>query len=277
MIIDSHCHLSFDQLGNYTDETKEILKLAKGYNIGAVLDIATDLAMFKNTLDFAEKMASLSSKQLPYILCALGVHPLHIEQNPSFKAEDLAPFLTNKYLVAIGETGFDGYYSQEHFAKQREIFNIHAEVAVKNNLPIIIHTRSATEQTLDALSYYVKNHGLQGVIHCFTGDKSLATKYLDLGFLLSFSGVLTYKNALDVQEVARFAPVNMILVETDAPYLTPVPLRSKDSKINKPAYVKYTFEFLSSLRKEPILELQQALEENFYKLFPKAKLIMQNN
>lgn len=271
MIIDSHCHLSFPQLGNHSEETKKYLVEAKNSNIGIIVNIATDVNMFDTCSKFSRELNSNKDNIYPKILYALGVHPLHINENLNFKAEDFIPYIQEDNLVAIGETGFDGYYSTDNFEIQKKLFNIHAIVATKHQLPIIIHSRSAANQTTEALSYYVKNHNLVGVIHCFTGDIDLAKKFLNLGFYLSFSGILTYKNAKEVQDVARFAPLDRILIETDAPYLTPVPLRSKESKINKPEYVKYTFEYLLSLRKENSKKVEETIENNFFNLFTKAK------
>ena len=264
MFIDSHCHLGFHALGEHTDKTIKILENAKNNNISHVLDIATDVNLFQSYLDFS-KMFNKTNTGIK-IYNAIGVHPLHIENNSQFTEESLKAHCKHDNLIAIGETGFDGHYSTEHFVKQREYFNVHAQVSLETKLPIIIHSRSANKYTLEALSYY-KSKSLTGVIHCFSGDITFAKQILDLNFHISFSGVLTFKNAKELHEVAQYVPVERILVETDSPYLTPVPHRGK---INEPAYVKYVAEKLASLRNLPIDELNHQLQNNFFNLFTKA-------
>ncbi len=264
MLIDSHCHLGFPNLGGHTEETLKFLSNAKINNVGLILDISTDLSKFKEYLDFSNNIPNTSD--YPKLYTAIGIHPLHIEENLNFSISDFDPYLKNEKLIAIGETGFDGYYVKNKFKIQRELFEIHANTAIKNSLPIIIHTRSAEEETIDAISYFVSKYNLTGVIHCFTGDLCFAKKLLNLGFYLSFSGITTFKNAQDIQQVVKYVPQDRILVETDAPYLAPVPNRGKN---NEPGFVKYTYEYIANLRNEKLNFLEQYVEKNFYDLFNK--------
>ncbi len=262
--VDTHCHLNFKDLGELGEETLKILQQAKQQNIGAIIDIATDLKDFSKNLAFAQTITDF--EKYPQIYSAIGIHPLHIKEDTTFKKEDFSPFLKAKTLVAIGETGLDYYYSKENIKLQKEIFEQHCQAAVENNLPIIIHTRAAEEDTLEILSYFVKNHGLRGLIHCFVSNKAYAKKFLDIGFYLSFSGIVTFKNAVEIQESAFFTPKDRILTETDAPYLAPMPHRGKT---NHPAYVKHTAEFLATLRGENIENFKEQVFKNTNDLFLK--------
>jgi TatD DNase family protein len=272
MYIDSHCHLGFKDLGNHKEATLSIIKQAKECDVSHILNIATDVKDFCEYLDFALDVNN-QKDIYPCILTAIGVHPLHINENPNFVDKDIINYLDNekykKNIVAIGETGFDAYYSnnKEDITKQIDFFNIHAAIATKNNLPIIIHSRNANEITIENLTNWVKNKNLKGVVHCFSGDIVFAKQILDLGFYISFSGVLTFKKAIDLHEVAKYVPKDFILSETDAPYLAPNPHRGK---INKPDYVRHTTQFLANLRQESILETTQYIKNNFFNLFNKA-------
>jgi TatD DNase family protein len=205
----------------------------------------------------------------PKIYTALGVHPLHINSNLDFIEEDITQHINRKSLIAIGETGLDEYYTQdnESLQIQKKFFEIHNQIAIKNKLPVIIHTRNAQKDTLEILSYYVKEHNLTGVIHCFSGSKDFAKQLLDLNFYISFSGIVTFNKSKELQEVAKYIPYNYILTETDAPYLAPEPHRGK---INQPSYVKHTAEFLANIRNENINDFTNHIKNNFFTLFNKA-------
>lgn len=258
MFIDTHCHLSFEKLGSYGTTTLEVLERAKKQQVTKLIDIATDISGFATTLNFTNQHAG--------VFAAIGIHPLHILTNQSFQKEDITKHLQHHKLVAIGETGLDYYYSTDTKTLQHKFFEEHCEIASSSNLPIIIHTRAAFEDTLAILSNHVKNNGLTGVIHCFTGDKAFAKQVLDLGFYISFSGIVTFKKSLTLHEVAQYVPKQYILTETDAPYLAPVPFRGQD---NEPAYVKYTAEFVANLREETVESFAEQVAENAKTLFAK--------
>lgn len=260
MFIDSHCHLGFKDLGEHGEESEKILQEAKNNGIEAILDIATDVSNFKEYINFTNKHDIMYS--------AIGVHPLHIKDNLTFKKEDITQYLNEKKVIAIGETGLDYYYSKEEEKEQKKFFEAHAEICSEHKLPIVIHTRAADDDIVDMLSNYSKNWGVIGVIHCFSGDVAFAKKLLDIGFYISFSGTVTFKKATELHDVAKYLPKDRILTETDAPYLAPVPYRGK---INKPCYVRHTAEYISELRGELISNFANDVKNNFFNLFSKAK------
>ena len=224
MFIDSHCHLGFKDLGSHTKDTEGILKEAQNNGVELILDIATDVFDFEKYINF--------SNQHDMIYSAIGIHPLHLKENPNFQKQDIIKYLSEPKVIAIGETGLDYYYAKDEEALQKKYFEQHAEICSEYKLPIIIHTRDAAEDTLDMLTSFSKNWGVGGVIHCFSGDVALAKKFLDIGFYISLSGIVTFKKSTDLHEVAKYVSKDKILTETDAPYLAPNPYRGK---INKPA------------------------------------------
>ncbi|MFL1781101.1 TatD family hydrolase [Candidatus Hepatincolaceae symbiont of Richtersius coronifer] len=267
MLIDSHCHLGFKELGDHGPETYEILKLAKQNGVGLILDIATDIKNFNSYLNFSRNQFN---NEYPIIYTALGIHPLHVKDNLNFKKSDIESHLANKKIIALGETGLDYYYSIENMEAQKDFFRQHIELAASNDLPLIIHSRQAEADTINILKESnQKFTNVIGVMHCFTGNLEFAVKALDLGFYISFSGILTFKNAEDIKEVAKFVPVDKILIETDAPYLAPPPHRGV---INQPSYLKHTFDFLCNLREvKDKQSFAKQLQNNFFNLFKKAQ------
>ncbi len=260
MFIDSHCHLSFADLGNYKEDSVKILTEARHNGICLVVDISTDIVLFKDSVSFA------NSQDMVY--CALGVHPLHIKDNLDFQASDIKRYVGEKKVIGIGESGLDYYYDKENATKQQDFFILHAELCASNNLPLIVHTRSAEEDTLSMLRIFAKEMNIRSVIHCFSGNIAFAKSLLDLGCYISFSGVVTFKNAKELHEVAKYVPLERILIETDSPYLAPVPHRGK---INKPGHVRYIGEFIGNLRDMSIIDFAKQLKNNFYSIFPRAK------
>ncbi|MCL2566836.1 MAG: TatD family hydrolase [Alphaproteobacteria bacterium] len=259
MFVDSHCHLGFKDLGEYGEESEKILQTARENGVSVIVDIATDTPAFYPAVNF--------SRNKDGVWTAIGVHPLHIKDNPSFCKEDITKYLIEPKVIAIGETGLDYYYSADNKKIQKQFFESHAEICSEYNLPAIIHTRNAEADTVDMLSSFVRDMNIKGVIHCFSGDTSLAKKLLDIGFYISFSGVATFKNAADIQAAAKYVPKNRILTETDSPFLAPVPFRGK---INQPSYVRHTAEFIAGLRSELISDFALNVKNNFFDLFSKA-------
>ncbi|MDR0483699.1 MAG: TatD family hydrolase [Alphaproteobacteria bacterium] len=260
MFIDSHCHLGFKDLGEYTEHSDKILQEASLNGVNTIIDIATDIIAFEKAIAF--------SRNKNMIFTALGIHPLHIDGNLNFTKQDIIQHLHEPKVIAIGETGLDYYYSVDSKKVQKNFLEVHAEICEESKLPIIIHTRSAEADTVDILSSFVKNSNLKGVIHCFSGNKDFAKKLLDIGFYISFSGIVTFKNAVDIQQVAKYVPADHILTETDAPFLAPIPFRGKT---NQPAYVKHTAEFIAQLRGESLTEFTSKVKSNFFDLFQKAR------
>jgi len=254
-LVDSHCHINFPQL---RERLPELLRNAKENQVGHMLVIATTWENFADVLDMASSYDNLSA--------SIGVHPCTTEGHEPSIAE-LCQLGTNELVVAVGETGLDYHWNTGDLSWQHERFHRHIEVAKQLQKPLVIHTRAAAADTMQTL----KEHNASesgGVMHCFAEDWQIAKKALDIDFYISFSGIVTFKSAPDVQEVARKAPLDRILVETDSPYLAPVPKRGKT---NEPAYVKHTAEYVAELRGMQFEELVEATTENFYRLFKHAR------
>ena len=258
MLVDSHCHINFDPLAGQIDQ---VLENAKNNGISNMLCVSVNLEDFPDVLNLAEAHQ--------HIFASVGVHPCEREgREPS--AEELIELSKNNRIIAIGETGLDYFrVEDEDMTWQHQRFINHITAAKTVDKPLIIHTRNAAEDTMRML----KEEGAdacRGVMHCFAEDWETAKKALDLGFYLSFSGIVTFKSATNVQEVAKKAPSDRILVETDAPYLAPVPHRGKT---NEPALVRHTAQFVADLRGISLEELAVTTSHNFFTLFDKAKLV----
>ncbi len=253
MLVDSHCHINFDGL---IERLPEVMDNARANAVSHMLAIAVDLPNFPQVRALAETY--------PHVFCTVGVHPnTELDATCEPSASQLMQLAEHPRVVGIGETGLDYYRSTGDLAWQHARFSQHISAACQTDLPLIVHTRAAAADTLAIL----RDTGARGVIHCFSEDWAFAQGALDLGFYLSFSGIVTFKSASAIQEVARKAPIDRILVETDAPYLAPVPYRGKT---NEPAYVRHTAEFVAQLRGIPLSELAERTTENFFKLFSRA-------
>ena len=251
MLIDSHCHLNFPELQSNLDE---ILLQMKQAEVGYALCVSVNLADFPQVLSLAE--------QYPNLLASVGVHPDYEDvQEPT--VEDLVDLARHPKVVAIGETGLDYYRLKGDLEWQRQRFRNHIRASKTSGKPLIIHTRAAAEDTLKILAEEGAG-SIGGVMHCFTESLEVALQAIDLGFYISFSGIVTFKNASAIKEVARQIPLERILVETDSPYLAPVPYRGK---INQPAYVKHVAEEIARLRGISEQEVAEATSRNFVNLF----------
>ncbi len=253
MLVDSHCHINFDEL---SARLPEILQNAKDNDVSHMLCVSVTLEDFPQVKALAD--------QYPHIFASVGVHPCYQEvKDPS--VEELVEIGQNSNIVAIGETGLDYFRVEDQdMTWQQERFIRHIHAAKTVNKPLIIHTRNAADDTMRML----KEEGAdtcRGVMHCFAEDWDVAKKALDLGFYISFSGIVTFKSATNVQEVARKCPLGRVLVETDSPYLAPVPLRGKT---NEPAYVRHTAQFVADLKGVDLPTLAEATSNNFFELFP---------
>lgn len=259
MLVDSHCHLSFKDLGSYSEQTLEVIKNAQAKGVSLLLDVILKKELLNTALEFSSKHNNLYN--------AFGVHPCDVEKdlNAILTEEELTSIIkSNNKLVGIGETGLDYYYSSANKEYQIKSFEIHCNVASKLNKPIIVHTRNAAIDTLSVLKSFTKNNNLKGVIHCFSENIEIAKLFLDLGFFISFSGITTFKNAVEIHEAAKFVPLESMLVETDSPYLAPVPYRGKS---NQPAYTYYVAEYISCLKNVELTKLSNVTTNNFRKLF----------
>lgn len=260
MFVDSHCHLSFPEL---SDNLASIRAAMVESRVGRALCICTTL----------EEFGAVHALAISYdnFWCSVGVHP----DNESVREptlEDLLRLAALPRVVAIGETGLDYYrlngrdHADMHW--QRERFRIHIRAALQSDLPLVVHTRDSAADTLDILGEEGGRRAC-GVFHCFTEGLDTARRVLDLGFYISFSGILTFKNATALREVARFVPLNRCLIETDSPYLAPVPFRGK---VNNPSYVVHVAQQLAQLKSLPLEEVGRATSENFAALFPRVGL-----
>jgi len=255
-LIDSHCHLNYAGLA---ERQEEVLANARARGIAGFLNISTRRSEWDEVVEAAERNAD--------VWASIGVHPHEADAHPDLGAAALAEAAAHPRVIAIGECGLDYYYDKSDRTSQRERFQAHIEAARVTGLPLVVHTREAEGDTAEILTREVGQGGVAGVLHCFTGSAELARTALDLGFYVSISGIVTFKNAKDLQEVAKAIPQDRLLVETDSPFLAPVPHRGQTCE---PAFVADTAAFLSDLRDEPLDELAEATTANFFRLFGKA-------
>lgn len=256
MFIDSHCHLNL--LAEEEGGLDAVIAQAKENKIDHILSIAIDKASCFDVINIAE--------QYPDITASVGIHP-NVDKQENFTVDELMTLAQHDKVIAIGETGLDYFRSEGDLEWQRDRFRIHIEAAKQLKKPLIIHTREARDDTMDILEK--ENAEMAGgIIHCFTENWDTAQRALDIGFYVSLSGIVTFKNAVELQDVAKKLPLDRILIETDAPYLAPVPHRGKT---NKPAFVKYVAEFLAELRGDSVENIAQATTANFHTLFPSTR------
>ncbi|UVK76896.1 MAG: putative metal-dependent hydrolase YcfH [Sodalis sp. Fle] len=252
-LIDSHCHL--DELDYHTlhRDVDDVVNKAKARDVQLILAICTTLPKFN-------KMTVMIGRR-DNILFSCGIHPLNLDEQYDFA--ELCRLAASTGVVALGETGLDYYYQQDNKKQQQEVFRQHIRIGRKQNKPVIVHTRQARDDTL-AILKEEKASDCSGVLHCFTEDRDTARMLLDLGFYISFSGIITFRNANSLRETARYVPLDRILVETDAPYLAPVPYRGKE---NQPAYVHDIAKYLATLKDVTLEKLANTITTNFSLLF----------
>ena len=255
-LIDSHCHLNYEGLAERQDE---VLASARARGVTGFLNISTRVSEWRDVISVADRNAD--------VWATVGVHPHEADAHPDLGSAALVEAAKHPRVVAIGECGLDYYYDKSDRGAQRERFEAHVEAARASSLPLVVHTREAEADTAEILGNAVKQGGVTGVLHCFTGSAELARKGLDLGFYVSLSGIVTFKNAQDLQDIARWLPSERMLVETDSPFLAPVPHRGKTCE---PAFVADTAAFVADLRGEEPDALADSTTANFYRLFEKA-------
>jgi TatD DNase family protein len=262
MLVDSHCHLNFPE---FTSDLDAVLARAAENGIGTMLTINTKLEEAKDLQEIADRY--------PQIFCSVGVHPHDAKDYVNGYEGDtlfnqIKVLAQHPKVVGIGETGLDYFYDNSSHENQIASFSDHIRASIDLNLPLIIHTRDADEDTIACLKD-VGQGKAKGVFHCFSGSADLAQQALALGFYISFSGILTFKNAESLRQIAQDVPLNRILVETDAPFLTPIPHRGKR---NEPAFTRYTAELLANLKGLSYSEVEKTTTNNFFTLFEKASL-----
>lgn len=254
MLVDSHCHIPLMD----PPDAEAVLAAARENGVGHLLCVSVDLESFPELRELAKAHSEISA--------SVGLHPNHeAESEPT--VDQLTALADDPDVIAIGETGLDYYRSQGDLDWQRERFRTHIRAARQIDKPLIIHSREAPADTIRILQEESADT-IGGVMHCFVDDWHTAQAAMALGFYISFSGIVTFKNAKQVQDVARQVPLDRLLIETDSPYLAPVPYRGKP---NQPAYVRHVAEFLADLREEPFTQLAQTTTDNFFTLFKHAR------
>jgi TatD DNase family protein len=255
-LADSHCHLNYKGL---EEQQPQVLARARETGVVAMLNIATREREWDDVLATAERE--------PDVWATVGIHPHEADEHPHIDMAKLVACAAHPRVVGIGETGLDYYYDHSDRTRQQASFRSHIAAARETGLPLIVHTRDAEADTADILADEMGKGAFPGVIHCFTASGAFADKALDLGFYISISGIVTFKNARDLQETAARLPLARLLIETDAPFLAPVPHRGKTGE---PAFVADTCRFLAQLRGEDPDALAEATRANFHTLFAKT-------
>ena len=256
MFVDSHCHLNYKGL---VEQQSDVLNRARQSGVSAMLNISTRESEWDEVISLAEQETD--------VWASVGIHPHEADGHTGVDAAKLIERAANRRVIAIGETGLDYYYDKRDREQQRTSFREHIVAARETGLPIIVHTRDAEDDTAQILSEEMGLGAYSGVIHCFTASADFARKALDLGLYISLSGIVTFKNAADLQDIAKWLPADRMLVETDAPFLAPVPHRGRTGE---PAFVADTARFVAKLRGEGEDALASQTTDNFYRLFSKA-------
>ena len=255
-LIDSHCHLNYAGLAERQDE---VLASARARGVAGFLNISTRQTEWGEVLGAAERNED--------VWATVGVHPHEADAHPDLGTAALVDAATHPRVIALGECGLDYHYDKSDRTAQRERFEAHIVAARQTGLPLVVHTRDAEDDTAEILGRAVKEGGVTGVLHCFTGTADLARKALDFGFFISLSGIVTFKNARELQDTAKWLPGDRMLVETDSPFLAPVPHRGQTCE---PAFVADTAMFVAELRDESPEALADATTANFFRLFSRA-------
>jgi TatD DNase family protein len=256
MFTDSHCHLNYKGL---VEDQVGVLERARAAGVGAMLNISTRQSEWDDVLAVAEREAD--------VWASVGIHPHEADAHPDMQVELLVQRAGHPRVIGIGESGLDFYYDHSDRDAQRAGFRAHIAAARETGLPIIVHTRDAEADTHEILAEEMGKGVFSGVIHCFTASADFAASALELGLYISISGIVTFKNARDLQAVAREIPADRLLIETDSPFLAPVPHRGRPCE---PAFVADTARYLAGLRQIPVEELAERTSSNFRTLFSKA-------
>ncbi len=258
MLVDSHCHLDFDV---FDDDREDMIARASEAGVGTLVTICTHLSKFE-----AVRAIAASHEN---IWCSVGIHPHQVAEEGIAPIGQLIEFAADPLVVGIGETGLDFYYDNSPRDDQRANFRAHIEAARETGLPVIVHTRDADEDTAAILVEEAGQGDYSGVLHSFSAGRGLAEAALDLGFYISLSGIVTFRNAEGLREIARDVPLDRLLVETDSPFLAPMPNRGKR---NEPAFVVHTARAVAELKGVDEAALAGATTENFFRLFSKAEV-----
>lgn len=257
MLVDSHCHLEYKGLA---EDQAGVLARAREAGVGAFLNISTRQSEWAQVVGTAARE--------PDVFASVGIHPHEADAHQDLGRSVLLEATQHPKVIAIGETGLDYFYDKSDREAQKSLFRMHIDVARETQLPLIIHTRDAEEDTFAIIAEAMGKGAYPALIHCFTASADFAGKVLELGLTISLSGIVTFKNAKDLQEVAKIIPDDRLLVETDSPFLAPVPHRGR---VCEPAYVADTAAFVANLRGTDVAELTAQTTANFFNLFSKAR------
>jgi TatD DNase family protein len=257
MLVDHHCHLDFPE---FAPDLDGVVARAKAAGVATMVTISTRIRRFDQILAVAERFED--------VYCSVGTHPHNADEERGIPAAEIIALSRHPKVVAIGEAGLDYYYKNGSPEAQAEGFRAHIAAARETGLPLEIHTRDADADTRALLEDEHKNGAFPAVLHCYTGGRDLALRAVDLGLYVSFSGVISFKKTEALQDIAREVPLDRILVETDAPFLAPVPYRGKT---NEPSYVVHTAAALARIRGVSEAEIARATTDNFFRLYTKAK------
>jgi TatD DNase family protein len=255
-LVDSHCHLDFT---DFSGEIDQVLDRAAAQGVRRMVTICTKVTEFDRVLKLAEAHDALS--------CSVGIHPHEADHHPEVDVTKLVELAKHPKVVGIGEAGLDYFYDKSDRNRQQAVFATHIEASRQSGLPLIVHSREADEDTVRLLQEGAGKGGLTGVIHCFTSTQYLADAALEMGFYISLSGIVTFKNAEALRQVARTVPHDRLLVETDSPYLAPIPQRGKR---NEPSFVRHTAGFVADMLGLPLADFAAQTTANFHRLFRKA-------
>lgn len=258
-LVDSHCHLD-DPV--FDVDFDAVIQRAKAQDISHIMTVSTDLKQAPRLMEITQ--------QYPFIFTTMGIHPHHAQDYypmPDLK-DQLRTLCRHSKVVGIGETGLDYYYNNSPKEAQIEVFKTHLQLSLELDLPVIIHTRDAEADTLEVIRRYP---GVKGVFHCFSGSKELAMQALELGFYISFSGIITFKKADELREICAYVPLDRLLVETDAPYLAPIPHRGRR---NEPAHTRLTAEKVSEIKEVSFEKIAHHTTANYFILFSRAQSII---
>lgn len=256
LLVDSHCHLDFADFG---EDFQAVLDRARENGVARMLTICTRVTKFDEVLKIAESADN--------IRCSVGIHPHEAANEPEVDVAKLVELAQHPKVVGIGEAGLDYFYDKSPRDRQQEVFATHVEASRVSGLPLIVHSRDADEDTVRLLQEGAKKGGLTGVIHCFTSTQYLADAALEMGFYISLSGIVTFKSAEALRAVAKTIPFDRLLVETDSPYLAPIPMRGKR---NEPAFVRHTAQYVADFLGLSFDDLAARTTANFDRLFTKA-------
>jgi TatD DNase family protein len=257
-VVDSHCHLDYDGLA---ERLPDVLRRAEEAGVGLMVSIGTRVHRFDRLLRLSEEYSN--------VFCTVGTHPHHAAEEPDVTTLQLIDFAAHPRVVGIGEAGLDYHYDFSPREAQAAGFRVHIAAARETGLPLVIHSREAEEDTAAILEDEMQQGAFRPLLHCFTSKLDLAERGLALGAYVSFSGILTYKSAEEIRSVASYVPLDRLLVETDAPYLAPVPYRGKT---NEPAFVVKTLEQLASIKGETPAAMAAITNRNFFTLFDKVPM-----